>query len=34
MNLLCNWRYSKSEVTAGELKARTLEILDRHGVDY
>ncbi len=33
MNLLCNWRYS-TEVTAEELKARTLEILDRHGVDY
>jgi len=33
MNLLCNWRYS-TEVTAEELKARMLEILDRHGVDY
>lgn len=33
MNLLINWRYS-TEVTADELKARTLGILDRHGVDY
>ena len=33
MNLLFNFRYS-TEVTADELKARTLEILDRHGVEY
>jgi succinyl-diaminopimelate desuccinylase len=33
MNLLFNFRYS-TEVTAEELKARTLEILDRHNVDY
>lgn len=33
MNLLFNFRYS-TEVTAEQLKARTLEILDRHGVDY
>src|SRR5690606_32943547 len=33
MNLLFNFRYS-TEVTAEELKARTVEILDRHGVDY
>lgn len=33
MNLLFNFRYS-TEVTADELKTRTLEILDRHGVDY
>ena len=33
MNLLFNFRYS-TEVTAEELKARTLEILDRHQVDY
>lgn len=33
MNLLFNFRYS-TEVTADELKARTLEILDRHAVDY
>ena len=33
MNLLFNFRYS-TEVTAEELKARTLEILDRHQVKY
>ena len=33
MNILMNWRYS-TEVTAEELKARTLEILDRHQVEY
>lgn len=33
MNLLFNFRYS-TEVTADQLKARTLEILDRHQVDY
>lgn len=33
MNLLINWRYS-TEVTAEELKVRTIEILDRHQVDY
>ena len=33
MNLLFNFRYS-TEVTAEELKTRTLEILDRHGVEY
>lgn len=33
MNILFNFRYS-TEVTAEELKARTLEILDRHSVDY
>lgn len=33
MELLFNFRYS-TEVTAEQLKARTLEILDRHGVDY
>ena len=33
MNVLFNFRYS-TEVTAEELKARTLEILDRHGVEY
>ena len=33
MNILFNFRYS-TEVTADQLKARTLEILDRHGVDY
>ncbi|MBP6114350.1 MAG: succinyl-diaminopimelate desuccinylase [Acinetobacter sp.] len=33
MNTLFNFRYS-TEVTAEELKARTLEILDRHGVEY
>ncbi|TSH71225.1 succinyl-diaminopimelate desuccinylase [Acinetobacter sp. RF15A] len=33
MELLFNFRYS-TEVTAEELKARTLEILDRHGVEY
>ncbi|MGE8558815.1 MAG: succinyl-diaminopimelate desuccinylase, partial [Acinetobacter sp.] len=33
MNLLFNFRYS-TEVTAEQLKARTLEILDRHNVDY
>ncbi|EZQ01658.1 MULTISPECIES: succinyl-diaminopimelate desuccinylase [unclassified Acinetobacter] len=33
MNLLFNFRYS-TEVTADELKARTHEILDRHGVEY
>ncbi|TQR62982.1 succinyl-diaminopimelate desuccinylase [Acinetobacter sp. RF14B] len=33
MELLFNFRYS-TEVTAEELKARTLGILDRHGVEY
>lgn len=33
MSILMNWRYS-TEVTADELKARTLEILQRHHVDY
>lgn len=33
MNILFNFRYS-TEVTAEQLKARTLEIFDRHGVDY
>lgn len=33
MGILMNWRYS-TEVTAEELKARTLEILDRHQVEY
>lgn len=33
MNLLFNFRYS-TEVTAEELKTRTLEILDRHQVEY
>lgn len=33
MTSLFNFRYS-TEVTADELKARTLEILDRHHVDY
>ncbi|HJF28703.1 succinyl-diaminopimelate desuccinylase [Acinetobacter bohemicus] len=33
MELLFNFRYS-TEVTAEELKARTFEILDRHGVEY
>ncbi len=33
MQVLMNWRYS-TEVTAEDLQARTLEILDRHGVDY
>ena len=33
MNVLFNWRYS-TEVTAEELKARALEILDRHNVEY
>ncbi|OTG85397.1 succinyl-diaminopimelate desuccinylase [Acinetobacter sp. ANC 4558] len=33
MNLLFNFRYS-TEVTAEELKQRTMEILDRHQVDY
>ncbi|WP_180028069.1 succinyl-diaminopimelate desuccinylase [Acinetobacter sp. YH16032] len=33
MDLLFNFRYS-TEVTADELKARTHEILDRHGVEY
>lgn len=33
MSILMNWRYS-TEVTAEELKARTLEILDRHQVEY
>ncbi len=33
MELLFNFRYS-TEVTAAQLKARTLEILDRHGVEY
>ena len=33
MNMLFNFRYS-TEVTADELKARTLEILDRHQVEY
>lgn len=33
MNTLFNFRYS-TEVTAEELKARTLEILDRHNIEY
>ena len=33
LNTLFNFRYS-TEVTAEQLKARTLEILDRHGVEY
>ncbi len=33
MNLLFNFRYS-TEVTAEELKQRTLEILDRHQLNY
>lgn len=33
LNMLFNFRYS-TEVTADELKARTLEILDRHQVEY
>ena len=33
MDLLFNFRYS-TEVTADELKIRTLEILDRHAIDY
>lgn len=33
MNTLFNFRYS-TEVTADQLKARTLEILDRHNVEY
>lgn len=33
LNTLFNFRYS-TEVTAEELKARTLEILDRNGVEY
>lgn len=33
MNTLFNFRYS-TEVTAEELKTRTLEILDRHNVNY
>ena len=33
MTSLFNFRYS-TEVTADELKARTLEILDRHQLDY
>ena len=33
MQVLMNWRYS-TEVTAQDLQARTLEILDRHEVDY
>ena len=33
MQVLFNFRYS-TEVTAEELKARSLEILDRHQVDY
>ena len=33
MNILMNWRYS-TEVTAEALKARTLDILERHNVDY
>ncbi|RKG34522.1 succinyl-diaminopimelate desuccinylase [Acinetobacter tianfuensis] len=33
MTTLFNFRYS-TEVTAEELKARTLEILDRHNVEY
>ncbi len=33
MNVLFNFRYS-TEVTAEQLKARTLEIFDRHGVEY
>ena len=33
LNTLFNFRYS-TEVTADELKSRTIEILDRHGLDY
>lgn len=33
MNVLFNFRYS-TEVTAEQLKARTLEIFDRHAVEY
>ncbi|WOE32853.1 MULTISPECIES: succinyl-diaminopimelate desuccinylase [unclassified Acinetobacter] len=33
LQLLFNFRYS-TELTAEQLQARTLEILDRHGVDY
>ena len=33
LNTLFNFRYS-TEVTAEEIKARTLEILDRHNVEY
>ncbi len=33
MKVTFNFRYS-TEVTADELKARVLELLDRHGVDY
>ena len=33
LNTLFNFRYS-TEVTAEQLKTRTLEILDRHGVEY
>ena len=33
MSILMNWRYS-TEVTAEALKARTLDILERHNVDY
>ena len=33
MEILMNWRYS-TEVTADELKSRTLEILERHNVQY
>lgn len=33
LNMLFNFRYS-TEVTADELKARTLEILDRHQLEY
>ncbi|AMW79552.1 succinyl-diaminopimelate desuccinylase [Acinetobacter sp. TGL-Y2] len=33
LNMLFNFRYS-TEVTADELKARTLKILDRHQVEY
>lgn len=33
MNVLFNFRYS-TEVTAEQLKTRTIEILDRHGVEY
>ncbi len=33
LNMLFNFRYS-TEVTAEELKARTVEILDRHQVQY
>ena len=33
MHILMNWRYS-TEVTAEELQARSLEILDRHKVEY